>query len=263
MCAVQRQDKKAAIRALQDATGELHMKYRLIFIGMTSDTHRRAARPTANVYVDGFNLYYGCLKGTGSKWLDLDKLFRTLLPKNDIKRIRYFTARISARADDPDAPTRQDTYLRALLTLPNVTIHEGKFLQSVVRMPLATPRPGHRTVEVLKTEEKGSDVNLATYLLIDAFRKDSDLVVVVSNDSDLCEPIRIVHEEFGIPVALLIPHRRTSQALIRLNPLFIKQIRSGSLSASQFPATITDARGHKIVKPTAWSTSTEKARPRP
>jgi hypothetical protein len=80
-----------------------------------------------------------------------------------------------------------------------VTIHLGKFLQSTARIPLAVPKPGGaKTVEVLKTEEKGSDVNLATYLLIDAFRHDSDIAVVVSNDSDLCEPIRIVKDEFQV-----------------------------------------------------------------
>jgi hypothetical protein len=120
-------------------------------------------------------------------------------------------------------------------------------------MPLAQPRrDGPKTVEVIKTEEKGSDVNIATYLLIDAFRRDSDLAVVVSNDSDLCEPIRIVKQEFGVPVALFIPHKRTSHALSKLNPLFIKQIRQGPLSASQFAPQLTDSQGRKIIKPATW-----------
>jgi hypothetical protein len=46
-----------------------------------------------NVYVDGFNLYYGCLKGTPYKWLDLGALCQVLLPPNKIQRIRYFTPR--------------------------------------------------------------------------------------------------------------------------------------------------------------------------
>lgn len=62
----------------------------------------------------------------------------------------------------------------------------------------------------------------------------------------------MVKKEFGIPVALIVPHRRTSQALAGLKPLFIKRIRGGSLSASQFPATVMDARGHNVVKPAAW-----------
>jgi hypothetical protein len=210
-------------------------------------------RPTVNVYVDGFNLYYGSLKGTSYKWLDLEALCALLLPNYDIKRIRYFTARISGRPDKPDSPTRQDAYLRALASRPKVTIHYGKFLQSTIRMPLAAPQPGGpRTVEVIKTEEKGSDVNLATYLLIDAFRKDSDVAVVISNDSDLCEPIRVVQDEFEVPVGLIIPHSRPSEALRRLRPAFVKQIRRGPLSASQFPEKVTDARGRTISKPTAW-----------
>ena len=224
----------------------------LTFYAMSSNKHR-VKQPTANVYVDGFNLYYGALKGTLYKWLDLDALFRTLLPSHQVKRIRYFTARISARPDNPGSPTRQDTYVRALGTLPNVTVHLGKFLQSNVRMLLAQPKAnGPKTVEVIKTEEKGSDVNLATYLLIDAFRRDCDLAVVVSNDSDLCEPIRIVKDEFGVPVALLIPHNRTSQALSKLRPAFIKQIRRGPLSASQFPPQLLDSSGRKINKPAQW-----------
>ena len=68
-----------------------------------------------NVYVDGFNLYYGCLKGSPHKWLDLERLCCQLLAShNQIKRIRYFTARINSRPDDPQGPARQDAYLRAL-----------------------------------------------------------------------------------------------------------------------------------------------------
>lgn len=142
-----------------------------------------------------------------------------------------------------------------------MSVHLGKFLQSNVRMPLAYPKPGGpKTIEVIKTEEKGSDVNLATYLLIDAFRHDSDLAVVVSNDSDLCEPIRIVQQEFSTPVALLIPHMRTSQALSNLNPQFIKQIRQGPLSASQFPqqslvtrvTSLGRENGRTIPRPGVW-----------
>lgn len=143
--------------------------------------------------------------------------------------------------------------MQALRTLPNVSIHLGKFLVSTVRMPLAVTRPGGaKTVEVIKTEEKGSDVNIATYLLIDAFRNDSDIAVVVSNDSDLCEPIRIVKDEFHVPTGLIVPHKRTSHALSKLGPTFIKQIRRGPLSASQFPEHVTDQRGHKISKPSGW-----------
>lgn len=208
-----------------------------------------------NVYVDGFNLYYACLKGTPYKWLDLDALCRKLLPHDSINRIRYFTARISARPGDPSGPTRQNTYLRALATIPHVTIHYGHYLRSKRSMPLAKPPPvGPETVKVIKTEEKGSDVNLATYLVVDAFRGDCEMAVVVSNDSDLCEPIRIVNDELSVPVGILTPlnpHRVQSQALVKLRPAFIKEIRTGPLAVSQFPEKLTDRHG-EIRRPASW-----------
>lgn len=206
----------------------------------------------ANVYIDGFNLYYGCLRGTPYKWLDLVRLCRLLLPAEEIKRVRYFTARIKGRPDDPDGPARQDAYLRALAADPAVTVHLGHFLQSTVRLPLATPPPsGPRTAEVLKMEEKGSDVNLATYLLVDAFRADCDLAVVVTNDSDLEEPIRIVRNELGLRVGILNPHQKASRALLRTAPTFVKQIRRGALSSAQLPDEVRV--GSAVVrKPAKW-----------
>ena len=116
-----------------------------------------------NVYVDGFNLYYGCLKDSPYRWLDLARLCSLLLPSHEINRIRYFTAPLNIRPDNPYQRQRQQTYLRALQTIPNLTIHYGHFLTNVVRMPLAQPSPaGPQTALVLKTEEKGTDVNLTT-----------------------------------------------------------------------------------------------------
>jgi hypothetical protein len=72
-----------------------------------------------NVYIDGFNLYYGCLKGTPHKWLDLGFFCQASFPppRNQINRIRYFTAHVNARANNPQQRVRQQTYLRALRTI--------------------------------------------------------------------------------------------------------------------------------------------------
>jgi len=125
-----------------------------------------------SVYVDAFNLYYGCLKRTPYRWLNIQKLCEPLLPKNDILGVKYFTALVSARPNDPDQPVRQQTDLRALRTLPTLPTTEivlGHYLTHNVWMPKVVP-PGQpqEYVEVIKTEEKGSDVNLATHLLNDA-----------------------------------------------------------------------------------------------
>ncbi|HVX46035.1 MAG TPA: NYN domain-containing protein [Mycobacteriales bacterium] len=211
-----------------------------------------------NVYVDGFNLYYGALKGSPHKWLDLQTLSWRMLPpdRHRIQRIRYFTAKVSARPDNLHSPMRQQTYFRALRTLPTVTIHLGHFLTHPTRMRLADPPPppAAQTARVIKTEEKGSDVNLATYLLADAFRDDAEVFVLVSNDSDLTEPLRVVAHELGKRVGILNPQRPglRSRALLGCRPAFFKQIRRAALASSQFPDQILDRRGRAIRKPVGW-----------
>lgn len=209
-------------------------------------------RPMATiVYVDGFNLYYGALRGSPYKWLDLEALSRRLLPKDDIHLIRYFTARITARPNDPQQAQRQETYLRALRTLPGVQIHYGHFLTHPLRMPLANPpQRGPRTAEVIRTEEKGSDVNLASHLLLDAFQKACDVAVVISNDSDLRVPIRIAEQELGVRVGIINPHPPEYRSRV-LRGTFFKQLRASALNDCQLPQTLTDAQG-TIRKPAAW-----------
>lgn len=204
-----------------------------------------------NVYIDAFNLYYGCIRGTPYRWLDPRLLSDKLLPRHQIHRVRYFTARIKARPVDPQAPQRQQVYIRALETIPDLTIHYGRFLSKPTRMPLANPpRRGPRTVEVIKTEEKGSDVNLATHLLLDAFDGDYEMALILSNDSDLVEPIVMVQARFGLPVGVVNPQSNTSHAL-RKAASFYRPLRQGVLRACQLQAQLADAKG-SITKPAAW-----------
>lgn len=204
-----------------------------------------------NVYIDGFNLYYGAVKATPFKWLDLAALVAKLFPRNEINRIRYFTAIVDARPSDPQQPVRQQTYLRALHTIPNLSVHLGTFRTRPVRMTLVhRPRTGPKTAEVWKTEEKGSDVNLASYLLLDGFRKDCEVAIVFSNDADLKEPIAIAQNELGLKVGVVNPHPPRRRSL-DLQPTFFKQLRRGPLATSQFPAVMRDARG-EFHKPASW-----------
>ena len=204
------------------------------------------------IYIDGFNLYYGCLKGMPNKWLNPYALCCNLLPRNQIDLVRYFTAKVSARPNDPDQPSRQQTYFRALNTVPQIEIHLGHFLTHPVTMPdeAAWQQGRFLARRVIKTEEKGSDVNLATWLLMDAFDDLYDCAVIVSNDSDLKEPIAQVRNRFGKTIGILNPQANVSQAL---RPLahFIKPIRGGAIGNAQFPAQLTDAVG-AFHKPPRW-----------
>ena len=204
-----------------------------------------------NVYIDGLNLYYRALRGTPYRWLDVGKLAQLLLPQHRIGRIRYFTALVTNRPDDPTQAQRQQTYLRALETVPVLTIHYGHLLPKTKRRPLARPsRTGPRTAEILDTEEKGSDVNLASYLLLDGFDDDYELAVVVSNDSDLVLPIRMARSRLGKQVGVFDPSRRRSFELHGAASWY-RPLRQGPLSASLFPGTLSDTQG-QITKPAGW-----------
>ncbi|MCP5100885.1 MAG: NYN domain-containing protein [Chloroflexi bacterium] len=202
----------------------------------------------ANIYVDGFNLYYGALKNTPYRWLDIAKLCRVMLPRDTINQIKYFTALVNPRPKDPDQLTRQQTYLRALQTIPNLEIIYGHFLTHEIMMPLAPPNQGY--ARVIKTEEKGSDVNLALHLLSDGYKNAYDVAIVVSNDSDLLMPIQFVKQELGKKIGILNPQKHPSKVLIA-NADFVKNIRKGVLSKSLFPKRLTDSRG-TFKKPSFW-----------
>lgn len=96
--------------------------------------------------------------------------------------------------------------LRSLETPPLVSIYYGHFLTNPIRMHLANPVPGRpRPVEVIKTEEKGSDVNLASCLLVDAFQKACEVAVAISNDSDLRIATLRAEQELGVTVGIINP----------------------------------------------------------
>ncbi len=206
----------------------------------------------ANVYIDGLNLYYGAPKDSSYKWLDVSR-FATSLLKSDVevRRVRYFTARLKVH-QDPDAPLRQATYLRALDTLAGVSIHHGLFLRHAVSLPRVS---GNGTVEVWRSEEKGSDVNLATYLILDAVEEKPDVALVVTNDTDLIVPIREVRSRFGIAVGVSAPAltrgRRPNREL-REAASFTTPIRNKSLRENQLPDPVVSSDGREIGKPTTW-----------
>ncbi len=206
------------------------------------------------VYVDGFNLYYRALKKTKYKWLNLEALVKGLLdPDNEIECIRYFTAPVSGKLD-PGQPIRQQRYLQALSTLPCISFHRGNFLTKPKWRPLVNPVPGGPThVEIWNTEEKGSDVNLATYLIHDAWRDLFDVAVVLSQDTDLNEPVRIVRDEIKKDVGVICLDGRAPGKLAS-HASFVRHVTGSRLAAAQFPDTLPFGNKGKTVKrPVEWS----------
>jgi hypothetical protein len=211
------------------------------------------------LYVDGFNLYYGKLKPNPLlKWLDLETLGRTLAPGKQLVKVRYFTATISGKLD-PGAPLRQQTYLRALRSLPLVQVHFGHFETREKDRALVNPAPGQpKMVHIYNPEEKGSDVNLATWLLLDGVDGVYEEAIVVSNDSDLEEPIRQASQRFG-PVHVVSPYTLVKWApythsyVLEKAAASYRSLTVGEVAGSQFPNAVTLPTGKVVTRPTSWA----------
>jgi uncharacterized LabA/DUF88 family protein len=156
---------------------------------------------------------------------------------------------VSALHPTDRGPQHQDIYFRALRTIPSLTIHLGHFLKTTTRMPLVS-NPSQK-VDVVKVEEKGSDVNLATYVLLDGFKGEYDTAAIITNDSDLAEPIRVVRAELQKKVGVLCPGPNNPSVQLRRAANFFHTIRDIALAGSQFPASFADAHG-TITKPAGW-----------
>ena len=212
-----------------------------------------------HIYVDGLNLYYGCLQGTKFKWLDLVKLFSVILPTEyDIQKINYFTARVLPRNGDDGAYRRQNDYLRALKAQhPNkISIHYGYFSENNKFLRLKDPP--HEKVEVIVTEEKRSDVSLSTHLLNDAWLDRYDCAVLVSNDNDMAEALKLIRQYHPKKQLWLIKPKKSQysgklQGQIKRQKdgeKLIRKILPGALKKSQLPDRVRPKK--PILKPASW-----------
>lgn len=221
-------------------------------------------------YIDGFNFYYRRTKQQPQfKWLNMKALADKIVPAGTtVKAVKYYTASVSGKVDH-DAPRRQQALFAALETVPEITIYKGRFLYTekwsgLVHPPRAKPAPYVWTlpapdvVYVKKTEEKGSDVNLGVHLVRDAFVDLFDVAYVITNDTDLVEPIRIVTQEVGKPVGIVAPARARKGEPPMPSPSLEKvasfkhYIDDAELLASQFPDAVNRPGGPPVVKPATW-----------
>lgn len=171
------------------------------------------------VYIDGYNLFYGCLKHTHDKWLDLFKLFNGLLTAqcSEISslHIKFFTADIKAKVatNGDDARIAQQSYHRALEQLyPSViTIIKGYYTLDKAHLPAyQNPIDKNSKVEVWRLEEKQTDVNISLHAYRDAAKGDAEQLVFVSNDTDLEPALLAIREDFGNShqIGVVIPIRK-------------------------------------------------------
>ncbi len=215
------------------------------------------SRRTVNVYVDGFSLYHALLKRKypQHKWLDLRKLCELLFPERHVAQVKYFTAAVKPLRGDQGIGQRQQVYWEALRE-SRVEIIEGKFIFTKPFYPIHPERfdtSGNvQTVQVKRPEEKGTDVALATHLLLDALECRSETFAILTNDSDLVEPVRALSVR-GFDVSLIsVMGDEYNKAFGDDIISSIHKVREGSLAASQLADVIRTSAGRTIRKPTRW-----------
>lgn len=214
------------------------------------------------VYIDGYNLYYGLLRKSNRKWLDVVALFNDhVLDKDaDLVEVRYYTAPVLGRmSDDSRSLQRQRQYLQALhkINPTKLTIVQGKILATTPHQRLVNPipeAPHLQTVKVYDFNEKKTDVNLASDMIAGAWTNRYEQAVICSNDSDLEGALATVkkhHPQLRVGVVAPIKgddHRRISKDLSQ-HADWAKILSPVHVAAAQLPDRIPHSA---IRKPDTW-----------
>ena len=202
------------------------------------------------VYIDGFNMYYGAIRGGPHKWLDLQNYFTRLRQADEIQKIYYFSALVGG-----PSRARQQDYLRALETLPLVKVVLGRFKNKQVKcLETSCQHPGRRLFQM--PEEKHTDVNIAVQMVVDAFQDTCERMILVSGDSDLVPGVSRVKNLFpNKEVIVYVPSSdpvRGAAVELRSCADKARDLPLQLMAKAQFPARVPDGAGGFIEKPVGW-----------
>ncbi|MCH8493424.1 MAG: NYN domain-containing protein [Idiomarina sp.] len=221
------------------------------------------------IYIDGYNLFYGCLKHSPFKWLDLYQLFveRILHAQNpalEVIQIKFFTADIKAKiaSNGQLATQAQQAYHRALEQCypEQIEIIKGFYSLEKAKLPIyISPPDKSQGVDVWKLEEKETDVNIALTAYRDVSKEHAEHIVFVSNDTDIFPALEAIREDFdgAVKIGVIIPIRQHENSrppnakLSNYADWTRKYITEAELAASQLPEIIPTKK-KPIRKPEYW-----------
>lgn len=211
-----------------------------------SDTVRAIPKLRVITYIDGFNLYFGLRDNAWQKymWLDLCALAGSLVkPESQhLVETKYFTSRISGSRPKQE---RQNIYLDALSSLPNLKIYYGRFQEDRKQCQ----KCGHAA---FVPQEKKTDVNMATQILCDAYADAFDIALIVSGDADLVPPIAAVRSMFpNKRLIVAFPPNRFSAELV-LTAHVSMNIYESKFRKSRLPSPVVLPSGVSLTRPREW-----------
>lgn len=223
-------------------------------------------------FVDGYNLYYGLLRGSPHKWLDLSALLESILyvqdPAASLDSVHYFTAPVIAKLATRGQLSNdaQHRYTRALHARGVHVIQGNHRLQRGYAPRYIEGQKPSRVdqVAIWELEEKETDVNLALSMYRAACKShqtELSQIVLVSGDTDLAPAFNAIREDFPyITLGVILPHRQEADGVVRNPPGSLKKcadwmrtyISNAELEACQLPVKIPLSKKPAIVKPDYW-----------
>lgn len=210
-------------------------------------------------YFDGFNFYFAlkrkkdiCPQWQDYYWLDMVSFCESFLGQDQIlEKVIYFTASPLDRRKN----SRQSAFLNAnrLLHPDKFEIVRGKYMSKQLECP-------NCKYAISKPEEKKTDVNISVRMMADCVQNKTDIVVLVSADSDLIPPLQFIHNNYPeVKIKLFFPpgnhstelrdllvHYRSKWVLLEKNE---KRFRKAIM-----PELITVGQEH-VSMPKEWKSS--------
>jgi len=145
-------------------------------------------------YIDGFNLEYGLKQAASTHsdwqqffWLDFVKFFEHFTPNQNLQKVYYF----SAPPINTQKRNRQTLLLKANRLINGCRFEYilGKYYEKEVECPLCN---SPYTV----FEEKRTDVNISVQMMRDCAQDNTDVLILVSADSDLIPPLSAILKDY-------------------------------------------------------------------
>ena len=186
-------------------------------------------KPTAIVYIDGLNLQRRLIDTLLDEiWLNHQLLVENLLQDYRVKLVRLFTARSNVAQ-----PAVQDKYWALIKRqFPSIQVQFGRLKTTIRMYPAHVSGNGQvkrQLVKVRKIEEKGSDVALGSWMVLDASRNAADIYVLLSCDTDFEPVLRLIRTELGAKIGLLVPNSRLPKLYAQLQPVFVRHIDASDI----------------------------------
>jgi len=129
------------------------------------------------VFIDGSNFYYSLKKSFSKTKVDFVKFVNFLTKDQNLIKIFYYNAPLS-QADDKEEYKKQQSFFEYLKKVPKLNLYLGRLEK----------RPNNHKVE------KGVDVKIAIDLLVNAYKNNYDVAMLISNDADFIPAIEEIQK---------------------------------------------------------------------